>query len=359
MSVSLCLIVKNEKRNLKNCLFSFRRLADEIIVVDTGSTDNTKQIAHDLGASVYDFKWCDDFSTARNFAIRQAAKDWVMVVDADDLIEPRSIQKIKHTLNQAGSKTAVISLPYIYGQTENNSGQMAWLPRLWRRSLNLKYVYPIHEYLDFSGVDPGQIMKLEAPVLHQKKDYLPGLKRNIKILVPANRKSPKDLRILYYLVHDNRHLGKFKEALKWCEKYFAANPQDPVHLHKVFMMQGICHLELDQTELARVSFLLAIGVSPLLIDPYLELGDLYYREGRYKEAIHMYHMAESCEIPKDHNAFFNQAVYAYFAERKLAYILEMVGNHKEALEYAQKVLKSTPNDAKLKRHIKKLKKANV
>ena len=124
-------------------------------------------------------------------------------------------------------------------------------------------------------------------------------------------------------------------------------------------MQGVCYLELNRPLLAQPSFLLAIGANPLLIEPYLELGDLYYRQKRYAEAIHMYRLAETCNAPPRMDAFFNQAAYDYFAERKLAYILAMVGKNKEALRYAQKVLKFTPGDAKLKAHIKKLKKANV
>ena len=361
MSVSLCLIVKDEEGNLKKCLASFRSVCDEIIVVDTGSKDTTKQIAKRCGAKVFDYKWRDDFSAARNFAISKATKKWIMMVDADDVIKKSPLRKIKMVLKTIPTATKVVFLPYIYTQTDVQKGQTAWLPRLWRRSMNLKYVFPIHEYLDLSKVNFKSITKVNAPIVHRKlnQDYRPGLKRNLKILIPAIKKKTDDLRILYYLVHDHRHLGKFKEALHWCEKYFEAKPKDSIHLGKVFTMQGMCYLGLNKPSMAQFSFLLAIGANPLLIEPYLELGDLHYRQKRYEEAIHMYRLAETCNVPPRMDAFFNQAVYDYSAERKLAYILAMVGKNNEALRYAQKVLKFTPNDAKLKAHIKKLKKTNV
>lgn len=361
MSISLCLIVKDEEKNLEKCLNSFRPLCDEIIVVDTGSKDKTKQIAKILGAKVFDFKWRDDFSAARNFAISKATKKWVMVVDADDVIEKKSLKKLEVYLKKVPGSTKVIFLPYVYTQTDGQKGQMTWLPRLWRRSLNLKYIYPIHEYLDISAVRSKSIANVEAPIVHHKfnQDYRPGLKRNLKILTSAIKKKPTDLRLLYYLVHDHLHLGKFKEALRWCENYFEAKPKDTIHLSKVFNMQGICYLETGQPQLAQHSFLLAIGASPLLIEPYLELGDWYYRHRRFEEAIHMYRLAEQCTVPSRSDAFFNRAAYDFFAERKLAYILPMMGKNKEALTCAQKVLKFTPNDTKLKAHIKKLRKADV
>lgn len=359
MSISLCLIAKNEEGNLKKCLRSFGELADEMIVADTGSTDKTKKIAKENGAKVFDYKWCDDFSAARNFAISKATKKWVMVVDADDVIDKKSTQQIKDYLKKIPSDAKIILLPYIYTKMEEGSGNLAWLPRLWRTSEKLKYISPIHEYLNFSKVPCNAVKKLDAPIVHQKpnQDYRPGLERNVKILNSAIKKKPDDLRILYYLVHDNRHLGNFEEALYWCEKYFEAKPEDPIYTNKVFNMQGICHLELGQEDLAQISFLLAIGATPLLIEPYLELGDMYYRQKRYEAAIQMYRCAENCEVPKASGAFFNRAVYDYFAERKLAYILKIVGREKEALKYAKKALKFCPNDTKLKNHIKKLEKA--
>ncbi len=357
MPISLCLIVKNEEKSLASCLASFRQLADEIIVVDTGSTDRTKKIAKDFGANVFDYKWKDDFSAARNFSLFKAKKEWVMVADADDIIPKKSVDIIKKYLADMPKKTDVMSLPYIYNESNGVAGNTAWLPRIWRRSLGLKYIYPVHEYLDISKIPSGRIEKINAPVIHKKEshEYKKAFERNIKIMNKHVKQKKDDLRMLYYLIHDNRHLGEYKTAIKWCEKYLKNNTDDAVKVSKVLTLQGMCYKNLKKPLLAGYSFLGAIGANPLLIEPYLELGDYFYRQKKYDEAIQMYRSAENCKMPQKSSIFFNKAAYNYYAQRKLAYILPLVNKNKEALKYAKKVLKFTPNDAKLTNHIKNLK----
>lgn len=82
--LSLCMLVKNEEQNLKNCLFKVKLLVDEIIIIDTGSTDNTKIIESEFTDKVYDFKWCNDFSIARNLSLLKATNYWVLILDGDE-----------------------------------------------------------------------------------------------------------------------------------------------------------------------------------------------------------------------------------------------------------------------------------
>lgn len=86
VSISLCMIVKNEEAILERCLDSLEGLMDEIIIVDTGSTDNTKQVALKYTDKVYDFSWCDDFAAARNFSFSKATKEYIYAPDADEEI---------------------------------------------------------------------------------------------------------------------------------------------------------------------------------------------------------------------------------------------------------------------------------
>ncbi|MDE5995713.1 MAG: glycosyltransferase family 2 protein, partial [Eubacterium sp.] len=85
-TISLCMIVKNEEKVLARCLESIKNAVDEIIIADTGSTDNTKEIAKKYTDKIYDFEWVDDFSKARNFSFSKASKDYIMWLDADDII---------------------------------------------------------------------------------------------------------------------------------------------------------------------------------------------------------------------------------------------------------------------------------
>ncbi len=85
-TLSLCMIVKNEEENIGRCLASVKPVVDEMIVVDTGSTDRTIDIAKAFGAQVYDFEWTNNFAEARNFSLSKAAGDWILVLDADEVI---------------------------------------------------------------------------------------------------------------------------------------------------------------------------------------------------------------------------------------------------------------------------------
>src|SRR3989338_5293163 len=95
-TISLCMIAKDEEKYLEQCLSSVKGLVDEIIIIDTGSKDKTKEIAKKFNAKIFDFKWVDDFSAARNESLKQAAKDWILVLDADEVIEEKDLGKIKN-----------------------------------------------------------------------------------------------------------------------------------------------------------------------------------------------------------------------------------------------------------------------
>ena len=95
VTISLCMIVKNEEDTLARCLDCIKDIVDEIIIVDTGSTDLTKEIAKNYTNLVYDFKWIDDFSAARNFSFSKATKDYCLWLDADDVISKKNQEKLK------------------------------------------------------------------------------------------------------------------------------------------------------------------------------------------------------------------------------------------------------------------------
>ena len=98
-TISLCMIAKDEEKSIGQCLNSAKDIVDEIIIIDTGSTDRTKEIAKKYNARIFDFKWSDDFSAARNEGIRHAAKDWVLVLDADETLDEKGKKTIKELIN--------------------------------------------------------------------------------------------------------------------------------------------------------------------------------------------------------------------------------------------------------------------
>ena len=110
LKISACVITKNEEKNIGRWLDCMRQLADEMIVVDTGSTDATVELAQAAGAKVCHFSWCDDFAAAKNFALEQANGDWILFLDADEYFEPASLPLVRQYILRYQPQRQVIGL---------------------------------------------------------------------------------------------------------------------------------------------------------------------------------------------------------------------------------------------------------
>ena len=151
-TISLCMIVKNEGAHLETCLTSVADIVDEIIVVDTGSSDATKEIARRFTDRVLDFVWVDDFSKARNYAFDQATMDYIFWLDADDVLLEPDRAKMKQLKEALTPSTDCVMMKYNTGF--DNSGHVTFSffrERLVRRALKCRWHDPVHEYLAVYG----------------------------------------------------------------------------------------------------------------------------------------------------------------------------------------------------------------
>jgi len=187
-TISLCMIVKNEEKNIGGCLKKIKPLVDEMIVVDTGSTDMTKDIARAFGAKVHDFKWNNSFSDARNFSIDKASGKWILILDADEAIAPYDFKKLKRLVKETGSKLIAYSfVTRNYVQPMNTVGWVAndgsyikeeagtgWYMsekvRLFPNDDRLRFERPVHELIEYSAIKHGiAIEKCDVPIHHYGK----------------------------------------------------------------------------------------------------------------------------------------------------------------------------------------------
>ncbi len=329
MDITLCLIVKNEEQNLDRCLSSFKPLYNRLVVVDTGSTDSTKEIAAKHGADIYDFKWIDDFGTARNFALSKAKTDWLMMVDADDAMDETTISALKEKLDALGDEVDGIFLPYNLHGKNTEKALTAYIPRIWKRSLNLKYDLMVHEYLHPTPEQLKRFIRLDFPIEHQKSipDFVKSHARNLKILYKAIEKHPSERRYYFYLGHDNQFDGNTEEAIKWYKKYAELPDTNPHELNRVLTNLGNCLLKTGKVGEAKKAYLDAIKVCPDFIEPHLALGNLYKAVGDFETAASFYIKAANCIPPKTH-VFINTALYKGAAQKKLAAMLEEIKTKK-------------------------------
>jgi glycosyltransferase involved in cell wall biosynthesis len=181
-SISLCMIVKNEEKYLAQAISSVKDLVDEIIIVDTGSTDRTKEIAKKFTSKLFDLPWRNDFAEARNFSLRQAKKDWILVLDADEVIAKKDHETIQKLVrDQQYDAYACIQASYT-----NDITQFGFTPikesaaeakkflgyiycniiRLFRNNRGIEFANPVHESVDASIKDKARIKKTDLIIHH-------------------------------------------------------------------------------------------------------------------------------------------------------------------------------------------------
>lgn len=301
VTVSVCMIVKNEETLLPRCLRSIRSLADEIIVVDTGSTDRTKDIAGEFGARVYEFPWQGDFSAARNESIRHATRDWILIIDADEELPVEDIPAIRFYLQQPDIR--IISLS-VYNKSLETGRVSSFLPsmRMFRRDLNLRYYGIVHNRLDIPADVPITRCQarlfhygydLSAAVLEKKKERTRALLErqlaeqpddvyanfNMAQLLRGFRDADSDAVSRAIIEHAGRVIDN-PESKK--QRYFG---QRLMSLHQMatalYAMKRFDEAERYCRE--------ALEAKPGYLDPLMTLGHIHLAAGRPEQAKLMYH----------------------------------------------------------------------
>ncbi len=147
MTISVCMIVKNEEAQLAACLDSLVPIADEIIVVDTGSADGTKAIAARYTDRIYDFPWIDDFAAARNFAFSKATMEYIYTADADEVIDEANIALFRRVKALLPPETEIVQMHYLNLGEQNTvyNAKRELRPKLFRRLRTFEWINPIHD----------------------------------------------------------------------------------------------------------------------------------------------------------------------------------------------------------------------
>jgi glycosyltransferase involved in cell wall biosynthesis len=225
-SIALCVIVKDEEEFLADCLESARPFVDEIVVVDTGSTDRTREIALEHGARVEEFVWCDDFSAARNAALDAATADWILILDADERLRVEGTQwlgKIAAAL-PADSHGYVVEIQNQHLKYGAEGSINHYVTRFFPRRPSLRFVGAIHEEVTYVP-DPSATNFATAgdlSIVHYGYDadvYAARGKdaRNIRLLEAELQRNPDQAQLYYYLAQQHHGSNRYAEAAHACE----------------------------------------------------------------------------------------------------------------------------------------------
>ena len=216
--ISLCLIVKNEEANIGRCLESAKGLADETIIVDTGSTDRTVEVCRAYGATVFHMAWADDFAAARNYGLERAVGSWVLVLDADDEIAAKDRSRVRGLAAAAAEDVEGFFFQTVSYVGDQPGEDVVVCPhlRLFRNRPERRYVGAIHEYL---AIAPGERLAHEAVQVFHYGYLTPEvrgrekIRRNLTICRNVARRHPDDPSAHFHLGTEHIRAGAYAKAL--------------------------------------------------------------------------------------------------------------------------------------------------
>ena len=282
------MIVRDEEKALSRCLKSLKGVADELIVVDTGSKDNTIIIAKDFGAKVFHFQWCDDFAAARNESLKHATADWILQIDADEELLPGSIPHLrKHML-----RSVVLCYFIRCDNGPKCSGpQFHWVGRLFRRHPQVRYHRPYHEGVDRSVqnlilAEPRWQKRYEPSITirhygYEKSKMRRKIERGLPIMKSYLKRNPNDSYILTMLGGIYCSLGRYGEAKAYLNKALHINPNWSETNYNL----GLTLQKQRKLEAAIRCYKKAIAGDPLLAEAYASLAAIYTQKGMLDNAI--------------------------------------------------------------------------
>jgi glycosyltransferase involved in cell wall biosynthesis len=293
MRVSLCMIVKNEEYNLPDCLASVAGLVDEVVVVDTGSADRTKEVAARHGARVFDFPWVDSFAAARNESLRHASGDWAFWMDADDRLDDDNRAKLRALFaGLADDNAAYVMKCLCVPDGQGNDGTLVDHVRLFRNRPDVRWDYRVHEQiLPAVRAAKGEVRWSDVVVRHV--GYTDAalrrrkLERDLRLLRLEDAERPEHPFVLFNMGSVSQELGRVEEALEHFRRSLErSHPADSI-TRKLFALIASCQWRLGRREAALAACVEGRGYYP-------DDAELLYREGDYREGMGDRDGAEAC-----------------------------------------------------------------
>ena len=340
--LSVCIIVKNEEKNIARCLQCLKPHGFEVVVVDTGSTDKTKEVALQYTEHVYDFVWCDDFAVAKNFAISKATNPYVMVIDSDEFLEPLEVERLYQMIKNHPREVGRICRRNVFTRNGQEQENQEWINRVFPKD---KYCYEgrIHEQIVVKDNDDNY-ETYQTPVVIEHTGYDLTLKerkekanRNYTLLIQELERLEKEesesKQIPYILYQLGKSCYMAEEYEKACEYFSQGLSYDlnPKLEYVIDMVETYGYALINsgqaQTALLFENIYEEFGNNA---DFQFLMGLIYMNNARFEQAVQEFLKATK------HSQCRNKGVNSYSAYYNVGVIYECLGKKEEAITYYRK-----------------------
>ena len=351
--ISLCMIVKNEADQLPRCLTSVAGLCDEIILVDTGSTDETVSIAKDFGAKIFTFEWRNDFAAARNFSLKQAAGEWILVLDADEELAPGSRATIREVVREPGMEGYFWRLICLDHPDEKTLGSIYPAFRMFRNRPQYRYTGRVHEYilsLILQNNPSAAIGFLPVTLYHY--GYLPEIRkakhkagRNLILLQQTLQEEGLSTPLCYYMANEYLINGDFQAALEYYRQAISLDP-DGQYLQlspSIYRSLLNCLIIMGQWDEIPAAAAQGLKRYPDYTDLYFQSGFAWLQLGQTAKAFQNQTTCLKLGEISNPNLTTTTGVGSFLAWREIGKIYAFLSHYRTALKIFQENIRINPH----------------
>lgn len=340
--ISLCMIVRDEEEVLERCLGSIADCVDEIVIVDTGSVDRTKEIAERFTEKIYDFLWVDDFSAARNFAFSKGTGEYLLWMDADDVFPEKEKQKfldLKEDLDEHPCDMVMMLYDAGFGE-EGEAVFSYYRERLMRRSKQAKWVGCVHEVIPpFGNVRYAEIH------FEHRKEKVEYSDRNLRIYEKMLEKGEKlDPRESFYFGRELYYHGRYEKAAE-VFRSFLDDPQGWLENKlEAERFLSYCLSAMGKDEEAFDVLLQGLKLAPPTGEHCCDIGAFFYGKEQWEQAIFWYENALRAERRTEQGAFVQEDCYGFVPCIQLCVCYDRMGDLERANMYNEMAGVFKPGD---------------
>ena len=339
-TISLCMIVRDEEEVLGRCLESAADLVDEIIIVDTGSKDQTREIARRFTEKIYEFPWIDDFAAARNFSFSKASCDYCMWLDADDVLAPGDRQRFRELKESLGPGTDVVMLRYNTGFDQQGRVTFSYYrERIIRNRAGMLWKGAVHEVIETKG----NVRYSECGVTHRK-------------LRPSD--PDRNLRIFEKLLDEGQNLDPRQQFYYGRGLYYHQRYHEALRILNAYLQEGrgwlennidacrqcaYCWYALGREDEALKALFSSFAYDLPRAETCCDIGQHFLDRESWEQAAYWYTRALECKRQDGLGGFVQPDAYGYLPCIQLCVCLSRLGRQQEAQAYNERAAAFKPD----------------